>query len=269
MKNKIIKLTETEVNELLKQISIDEPKYGLILKLQYIYGRNISEVYNLKKTDVNTKENTITFYMNNDKLTYKVHNEIKDQLYSLLKDTKKEYVFQEGDRPLPTIKDGINYYLHRKTETLNELPFLEGLRLTTKDFKALRGQHLYVKGVPIKTIHELYHNTNSDGTKKTIRYDELKEMTHSEDVDEIIDNTCLEVYTDHNFNKNPIFYTTLGEEEAIVELSQEDTLNFYGEDGELKKSFDGMDSNDLIALLKQINYPGDYVECSGVKFLRN
>lgn len=48
MKNKIIKLTKTEVNELLKQISIDEPKYGLILKLQYIYGRNISEVYNLK-----------------------------------------------------------------------------------------------------------------------------------------------------------------------------------------------------------------------------
>ena len=34
MKNKIIKLTETEVNELLKQISIDETKYGLILKLQ-------------------------------------------------------------------------------------------------------------------------------------------------------------------------------------------------------------------------------------------
>lgn len=268
MQEKIVKLTKTEMNELLETMNEDEPNYSLILKLQYIYGRNISEVYNLTKGDINQKKNTITFMMNGDELTYKVHEEIKEQLYDLVENASKEYIFQEGDRPLSNVKDGINYYLHKKTEALNELPFLEGLRLTTKDFKALRGQHLYQDGVPIKVIHELYHNTNTDGTKKTIRYEELKESLYLESVDEIIEDTCLKVFTDHSFNKNPLYYVTdENENESILEIKK-DTLNFYG-DGELKEAFDKLDSEGLLKLLDYVQSPGDYVYYDNLKFLKN
>ena len=268
MQEKIVKLTKTELNELLNTMKEDEPNYGLILKLQYIYGRNISEVYSLTKTDINQDENTITFIMNGDKLTYKVHNEIKEQLYEVVENSDKQYIFQEGDRPLSNVKDGINYYLHKKTDALNELPFLEGLRLTTKDFKALRGQHLYQDGVPIKLIHELYHNTNTDGTKKTIRYDELNELLYSESVESIIDDTCLQVFTDHTFNRNPLYYITDKEgKESILEI-KDDTLNFYGNE-DLREVFNDLNSEELLKLLNHVQSPGDYVYYNNLKFLKN
>ena len=268
MTSKIIKLTKEETNELLKVISSEEPNYGLILKLQYLYGRNISEVYQLKKQDVDKDHHVVSFYMNGDKLNYPVHPEIKDDLYEVVDEAKKEYVFQEGDRPLATIKDGINYYLHRKSDGLTKLPFLEGLRLTTKDFKALRGQHLFEEGVSIRTIHELYHNTNTDGTKKTICYEELKEELYPEDIDTIILDTRLSIYSDHSFNTNPIFYVTNRDgDEAILEIKGE-CMDFFGE-FKLKSKFHTFESSVLRSLLDDVTAPGDYIYYEGLKFLRN
>lgn len=268
MQKKIIKLTKTETNELLKVIREEEPNYGLILSLQYLYGRNVSEVYNLKKTDINQEEDTITFVMNGDELTYQVHEDIKELLYEVVDTANKMYIFQEGNRPLSNVKDGINYYLHKKTEILKDLTFLEGLRLTTKDFKALRGQHLYIDGVSLKTIHELYHNTNTEGTKKTINYEGLKQEYDKEDVMEIINSTCLTIYTEHDFNSNPLFYVTKDDEEAILEVNKDGTFNFYGDEF-LKKLFKDIDISKLSRTLKQIQSPGDYTYYNDIKFLRN
>lgn len=268
MQRKIIKLTKEETNELLKIIREEEPNYGLILTLQYIYGRNVSEVYNLKKTDVDQDNNTITFIMNNDELVYPVHEEIKTQLYDTVNNAKRVNVFQEGTRPLSNVKDGINYYLHKKTEALNELKFLEGIRLTTKDFKALRGQHLYQDGVSFKTIHELFHNTNTEGTKRTICYSELKKLFDKEDINDIIHSTCLNVFTEHEFNDNPVFYVTMDEEEALIELNSDDTINFYGEDT-FKKAVNSIDYSLLIKSLRNVKVPGDYTCHDNIKFLRN
>lgn len=267
-KRDIIKLTKTETNELLKVIREDEPNYGLILSLQYIYGRNVSEVYNLKKTDIDQENNTITFIMNGDKLVYPIHEEIKTQLFDTINNAKKINIFQEGDRPLSNVKDGINYYLHKKTEALNELKFLEGLRLTTKDFKTLRGQHLFCDGISILTIHELYHNTNSDGTKNTINYEALKRLLYDRTIDEIIEDTCLKVYTDHDFNNNPLFYVTDDEnKEAIIEIKDK-TFEYYGDES-LKTSFDVFDFEELKSILKNVEHPGDYIYYNGLKFLKN
>lgn len=268
MTKKIIKLTKTETNELLKVITEEEPIYGLILKLQYIYGRNVSEVYNLTKNDIEMDKDLITFVMNGDKLTYTVHPEVRSLLYKTVEEAKKNYIFQEGERPLSNVKDGINYYLHKKTNNVNSLPFMEGLRLTTRDFKALRGQHLFEDGISIKTIHELYHNSNSEGTKKTICYDELRRMLSPSDVEEIIRDTHMDVYSDHSFNRNPIFYITNKDgEEAILEIKDTD-ISFYG-DGELRSTFEELDTSVLLPLLGRVKYTGDYVYCGGLKFLRN
>lgn len=267
MNGKIIKLTQTETNEILNIMREEEPAYGLILTLQYIYGRNVSEVYNLKKTDIDKDNDTITFTMNGDKLTFPVHIEIKQLLYKIVDEAKKVNIFQEGDRPLSNVKDGINYYLHKKLGSLSDLPYLEDLRLTTKDFKALRGQHLYIDGVPFKTIHELYHNTNTDGTKNTINYEELKEMYDKTDILSIVEDTCVSVYTEHSFDNNPVFYVTMDDEEALLELTGE-SVNFYG-DEPLKEVFDTIDSELLLRSLENIKVPGDYTMYNGVKFLKN
>ena len=269
MQEKIIKLTKTETNELLKVVREDMPNYGLILTIQYIYGRNVSEVYKLRKQDVNQDEDKITFYMNGDKLTFNVHPEIKEQLYKTVNEAQKQYIFQEAERQLPNVKDNINYYLHKKSEKLNELKFLEDLRLTTKDFKALRGQHLYQEGYPIKTIHELYHNTNMDGTKKTIQYDELMEELYPSDIDKLVDNLCLSVYTEHEFKNNPLFYVTNEEGECIVEIEEDlGVINVLGDDS-IKDAVDSIDSLELIMVLSKVNNIGEYIYYKGFKFLKN
>lgn len=267
-KNNIIKLTQQETNELLKVIMEEEPIYGLILSLQYLYGRNVSEIYNLRQFDVDQEKDTITFIMNGDELTYPVHEDIKQLLYQVVEESSNINIFQEGNRPLSNIKDGINYYLHKKTDVLKDLEFLEGLRLTTKDFKALRGQHLYMDGVPLKTIHELYHNTNIDGTKKTICYEELKKLYGKDDVLSIIDSTCLNIYTEHNFNSNPLFYVTKDDEEALLEIKEDNSFSFYGDEF-LKNLFDEIDVSKLNKTLKHIQVPGDYTYYNGIKFLKN
>ena len=265
-----MKLTKTELNELLKVITDDMPNYGLILKLQYIYGRNVSEVYKLRKQDINQDENKITFTMNGDKLTFEVHKELREQLYNTVKESRKQYIFQEAERPLPNVKDNINYYLHKKSEALNELKFLEGIRLTTKDFKALRGQHLYQEGYPLKTIHELYHNTNMDGTKKTIQYEELQKLFYPEDINVLVENVCLEVYADHEFNTNPLFYVTDEENnESIVEVNEElGRITVYA-DGGIKKTLESFDTLSLINKLSHVKSAGEYIYYEGFKFLKN
>lgn len=268
--NKIIKLNKQQTNETLKVIGEEEPRYGLALTIQYIYGRNISEVYNLQTTDIDKEEETITFIMNNNKITHKIHPQIKQELYKLVDETTG-YIFQEGKRPLTTFKDGINYYLHKKTGRLNTLTYLDGLRLTTKEFKRLRGQHLYQDGVPIKTIHELYNNTNMEGTKKTIRYHELKPLIYKEDVEEIIAEANMEIYEEPDFNDNPIFYAINNDKkEAIIELTSDEEMEVIG-DEELVEYLTNEEfpTKNLINKLNPVHRIGDYIIYDNIKFLRN
>ncbi|MBR3363051.1 MAG: site-specific integrase [Bacilli bacterium] len=268
--NEIIKLNKQQTNETLKIIGEEEPRYGLALTILYIYGRNISEVYNLQDTDINKEDETITFIMNNNKITHKIHPQIKQELYKLVEENQG-YIFQEGERPLTTFKDGINYYLHKKTGRLAELEFLADLRLTTKEFKRLRGQHLYQEGVPIKTIHELYNNTNMEGTKKTIKYHELKPLIYNEDVEDIISKTNVEIYEEHEFNNNPIFYVINNDKkEAIIEVITDEEMEVIG-DEELVNHLTSEEFNtkDLINKLLPVSRVGDYIIYDNMRFLKN
>ena len=269
MINKIIKLNKQQTNELLRIIKQEEPTYALALTIQYIYGRNIGEVYNLKHEDIDTVNETITFTMNGDRLTYKVHPQIMKDLYDLTEE-QKEYIFQEGKKPIHTIKDGINYYLHRKGGLLNTIPYMKNLRLTTKSFKRLRGQHLYQDGVSLKTIHELFHNTNIEGTKRTIQYNELKELLHQENIDDIIAETNMEIYAEPDFNNNPIFYTTNHEHEAIIEITKKDNYKCIG-DEELVDYLmdDDFPRMELLDKLAPVTKVGDYILFNNIKFIRN
>ena len=41
--------TREKLNELLYYMQVDNPKYGLISKILYVYGRKVKEVFNLQK----------------------------------------------------------------------------------------------------------------------------------------------------------------------------------------------------------------------------
>lgn len=269
MINNIIKLTKQQTNEVLRTIKQEEPRYALALTIQYIYGRNISEIYNLHSNDIDTANETITFTMNGDKLTYKVHPQIMKDLYDLTEENPG-YIFQEGNKPPHTIKDGINYYLHKRGGLLNTIPYMRDLRLTTKAFKKLRGQHLYQDGIPLKTIHELYHNTNIEGTKKTIQYHELKELLYTQTLEDIIAKTNMEIYEEPEFNKNPIFYLTSMENEAILEITKKDDFKAIG-DEELLDYITNEDfpKTELINKLQAVERVGDYIIFQNIKFIKN
>ena len=263
----IIKLTKGETNQLLKTITDENPKYGLMLKLQYLYARNIGEVYNLQDKDINLAEQTITFTSNKERVTYPLHPDVMEELKYVL-EHKNGLIFQDG-KQLHSVKDAINYYLHKKTEALKELEYLDGLRLTTKDFRVLRGQHLYQDGASINLIHELYHNTNMQGTKNIIQFHKLETLLHPQNIEEIMGITHLNVYHEEEFNENPIYYvTSIDGKEAILEVSDEDTLEYYG-DEELKEKVADFNNKELLSQLNTIEETGDYILFKEIKYLKN
>ena len=271
---KFVKLSKAEVNELFKEVSLDNEALGLAMKLIYVYGRNVSEVYNVKKSDINFEEGTIRFYMNNDAIIYPIHKDIEKHLKSHCELYKKcTYLFDDlKGNPLTKIKDGINYSLHRRSERLMNLSFLDDVRLTSRDFKILRGQHLFLDGVDIKTIHELYHNTNIDGTKKTICYAELKEFLFVNNLDDVFsDCTHLDFYNEHDFSNNPIYYVSSDEgSEALVEVSNSSNVNIIGSK-DIEDELEEFLSNHkgVLSKLSILENSGEYLVVDGFKFMRN
>lgn len=271
---KFVKLSKAEVNELFKEVSLDNESLGLAMKLIYVYGRNVSEVYNVKKSDINFEEGTIRFYMNNDAIVYPIHKDIENHLKSHCELYKNcTYLFDDlKGNPLTKIKDGINYSLHKRSERLMNLSFLDNVRLTSRDFKILRGQHLFLDGVDIKTIHELYHNTNIDGTKKTICYSELKEFLFVNNLDDVFsDCTHLDFYKEHDFSNNPIYYVSSDDGyDALIEVSSYNTVSIIGnKDMEVDLNMFLSNHRDVLSKLSILENSGEYFVVDGFKFMRN
>ena len=266
MKNeKLIKLNKAQVNELIKSVGKDNDEYGLGLKLIYVYGRNISEVAYLKKEDVDLENNIIIFNKGKDnELRFKILESLKEELGKLIElKQEDEEIF---NKPIK-LKDNINYLLYKKTGDLTELDYIRNLKLTTKDFKILRGQHLYQDGVSIHSIHELYHNKHLDSTKKLIKYNELVNKRVSID-------TLLEDYTDLNLysvgDDMPLTYycTNRKKHEAIMELDNDGLISVHG-DSEIRNIINDLPLDSLIKELGNLRDNGDYKYIKGLRIMKN
>ena len=260
MDRKIIKLSKTELNELLKRITEDNEEYGLALKLTYIYGRSIGEVSNLQKKDITGTE--ITFKINDEYKTYLLHPTIQSELEKQIELlTDEDYVFSNHKK----LKDNLNYTLYRKTENTRELQYLYGLKLTTKDFRILRGQHLFQDGVSVKTVNELYCNKSLDSTKKLIKYYDL--LNQDKSINTILeDYTDIKLYEDFEYSSYATYYcVNRGEEEAIIELQNEKIINIIGEE-EIKKELMQLP---LYNILGEITGIGEYKFYNGFKIMKN
>jgi integrase len=82
----IPKLNKYQINKYLKEIEKENTEYAIILKLAYIYGKNIEEIINIQKTDI--KEKTITIKQTSITQTYPITQTLKKQLQQIKTDNE-------------------------------------------------------------------------------------------------------------------------------------------------------------------------------------
>lgn len=274
----MIKLNKTKLNELLYYISSDNYKNSLILKLGYIYGRNASEVFNLKPVDINLTDETILFNIPTGTVTFPLVEDIRDILLGYIYDhglSEDEYVFREVDESMEIAIKKLNYYLDKTINSLNTTIEFNSPKLTTKDFKILRGQHLFLDGTGLHTIHELYCNTNLMSTKDIIQYNELKKYLFQCNTLEKIfqENTDLNLYYDYRYSQTDLF--TISDDNdtdnLIIEIDyEENTINIITEntDSEIAKEITKIDPDTLFKELSKLEH-GNFKFLNGLKIIKN
>jgi len=274
----MIKLIKTKLNELLYYITNDHYKNSLILKLSYIYGRNASEILNLKPADISLTDETIRYNIPTGTVTFPLVDDIRDSLMGYIYDhgiEDKEYVFREVDESMEIAIKKLNYYLDKTINSLNNTIEFNSPKLTTKDFKILRGQHLFLDGTPLHTIHELYCNTNLMSTKDIIQYNQLKEYTYPcNSLEKIFnDNTDLNLYYDYRYSQNDLFTISddTDNENLIIEIDyEENTINIITDnnDDELTHEIQKIDPDVLFNELSKLEH-GNFKFINGLKIIKN
>ena len=175
----MIKLSEEKTYDLLNRISEDNWEYGLIFKLCYVYGRLVSEVYILHRDDVSFADNKITFTINDSRVDYPLHSSVKSDLNRQVEETSN-YLFRHIGESINNFSSRLNYFLKKYDDEFK-------VRVSPRDFKKLRGQHLLLNGVNVKSITRLYHGTDNSATKRLIEYDSLVGLVDDAEVVLILD----------------------------------------------------------------------------------
>lgn len=258
----ILKLSKYELNQFLYDVSCSDRVHGLILKLCYVYGRTIGDVAYLKKDSLDFEEGLITF--SEGEVSFPIDSSLYEDLIMLCDGkSDEEYIFSDDIEP-SEIMVFLNYLLYDKYSS-----FLKsrGVRLTTDDFRVLRGQHLYLDGVSLESLQLLYSHKNINSTKSLIDYDDLEE-DESEDYDNIFNKyTDLNLFLDEDYSSYVNYYCVYGNHEALIEINPVDEIIYIEGDISIKKRLTF--SEDFIFELKLLNYPGEYKIINGVKIMKN
>lgn len=269
-----MKLIKTKLNELLYYIHEDNYKNYLMLKLIYTYGRNASEIFNLQSKDVDTVEDNILFHIPTGTVTYPLIPVVKDDLLGYIYDQElnnEDYIFRREDEAMEIVIKKLNYYLDRTVESLNRTVEFNSPKLTTKDFKILRGQHLFLDGAKLHTIHDLYKNSNIQSTKKNINYNELLTLKFPCDsLDKVFNEfTDFNLFTDERFDDTDIF--TVGDEtdSIIIELDYvEQTINLISDENDLTGKIEEVPPSELCRMLRHMD-TGNFRFINGLRFIKN
>lgn len=279
----MIKVNKEMLNELLRYISEDNQKYGLIFKITYIYGRNIGEVLKLRKRDVDLKHNALDFMLPTESVSFMLHPDIKEDLINYIESknlTDEDYIFINEDKNVAVSSKDINIYskklnvyLTNIIRELNKDVFIEHCpSLVNRDFKNLRGQHLFIDGADIKTVNELYRNKNIQSTKDNIDYKNLMKLRFPcDNVRKIFyEFTDLNVYSDRKFDNTDLFTICNKENKSIVIEYDYNTgvINYLGNNKELFEQVSEMDINVLNKDLHDLK-PGNYRYVGDLRIIKN
>lgn len=269
-----MKLDKLKFNELLYYIREDHFKNYLILKLIYVYGRNAREVFNLQVKDINVTQDNLTFETQTGLLTYPLTDDTRDDLLGYIYDQElnsEDYILRGEKESMEIVIKKLNYYLDRTIDSLNKTIDFDCMKLTTKDFKILRGQHLFLDGATLHIIHELYHNSNIQSTKDNIEYNSLVKLKFPCDsLDKVFNMyTDFNLYNDNRFDDTDIF--TVGDESdnIIIELDYvEQTINLISEENQLTDKIEEIPPNQLCRRLRGMD-TGNYRLINGLRFIKN
>ena len=225
-----MRLTKGETNELLNSISEDNYVYGLIFKLIYLYGKEGMLVLSLKWTDINLEDNTIRF--KNHK--FPLSRFVEDELLRLSEEKNDDdvYLFLENTDDISygidVYRKKLRYYLQNNVKRLENVTHkVKHVSLSITDLRRLRGQHLFLDGVGLDLIMDLYLQSTGTSTqfKRYLEYDELLENVFPcRDFDDLFG-----AYTDLN-----IFDFESPRDSVLnfaVSYSDGDFMIFLGRDG--------------------------------------
>jgi len=266
----IVKISKQKLNELLYNIRSDNIEYSLIYRLLYIYGRNIHEVLKLKKTDVTHRN--IVFEVNNNNVKFPLHENVRDDLLLFIEHgyfEENDYLFIEhGYDNIDVYTKRLNYYLNRFIDKLNHTIYFKCPKLTTNDFKILRGQHLYLDGADIYTIHQLYHNSNIQSTRNTIHESKLKKLKYQcNSLDSVFSRfTDLYIFHDSFYDGESIFSVVDGDVSCVISVSGGEVCFVEG-DSLLWERVCLLDFDWLVLKLDMLGV-GDLYLCDGLKFIK-
>lgn len=204
----IPKLNKYQLNHYFNELEKENPEYTLILKLAYIYGKNTSEILQLKPENIG--EITITIKQTSITQKYPISPELKKQITEYIK-PEQEYIFQKiHDEEKPLII--LNEFMRKTNRRIKREYTIKIPQLTCRDFKRLRGQHLILDGATINLVRHLYGNTNTRITRKFLQIEELlQEAGRPTSINDIIENyTDLNLYYDNQLNNNYQLYHISG-----------------------------------------------------------
>lgn len=272
----LVKISKEMLNELLKYVIEDNLKYGLIFKITYVYGRNIGEVLKLKTSDVDFKHDTIDFDLPTENVSFKLHEDVKRDLISYLEEKSlknSDYLFIDDALKVNNYSKKLNFYLNNFINDLNRnVLSWHCPTLVNRDFKNLRGQHLFLDGADVKTVNMLYRNKNIQSTKDNIEYKELlaKKFPCTSLKKVFEDFTDLNVFFDTNFKNSDLFTVCKGDDTLILEYDYDmGVFNMLGdESSDVYNEVKNFSSDDLIVQLKNLD-TGNYKYVEGLRFIKN
>ena len=146
-----MKLAKGETNDLRYAAGKDNFKMGIILKLIYVYGKEATTVLSMKWSQIDFDNNTITFKNHHFPLT----RDLRDNLLKFKSDN--EYLFLEGtiedsfENDIDIQRKRTKYYLDNRVKKLDLNHKIKHSKLSITDLRRLRGQHLILAGVALRT----------------------------------------------------------------------------------------------------------------------
>lgn len=273
---KLIKVSKEMLNELFRYVCEDNFKYGLIFKITYVYGRNIGEILRLRCCDVDLKHNTLDFMLPTESVSFMLHDSVKEDLLSYIESNNlsgEDYIFISDDSNINGYSKKLNLYLKRFITDLNRnvlswhCPIL-----VNRDFKNLRGQHLFMDGADVKTVNLLYRNKNIQSTKDNISYSELlRERFPCDSLRKIFyEYTDLNVFVDSHFRDTELFTVCKDGESLILEFDfGTGVVNLLGDsDSKLYKIVSDLDFEGLFGELCGLS-TGHYRFVNDLKIVKN
>lgn len=269
----MIRLTKGETNELLIKISEDNYIYGLIFKLIYLYGKDGMSILSLKWTDIDFNKRTI----NLKGTVFPLSRFVESDLLRLKENSHTDYCFLDSAvdvvRSIDVLRKKLRYYMNSSVKKLDVNHKIKHVALSITDLRRLRGQHLFMDGVPLKLIMDLYVQGEGTSTqfKRYLEYDSL--MVSKFPCSSM--NELFDVYTDlaiFDFESESEtilnFAVSYGDMDFVIYLSK-DELGFVGDDvgdsvkEKLQLLFDG-------GLLSSLGVLGDseYLMVDGFSFVK-